>query len=66
MNQEDYESELKKRQEEHLQNVQGNNLFWQPCLHDHCSQCLGTGVKLDGSPCIHHIACSCPKCAPYC
>ena len=34
----------------------------KPCLHDGCSQCHGTGKKQDGTICIHHISCPCPKC----
>jgi uncharacterized protein (DUF1778 family) len=34
------------------------------CIHDSCPSCHGTGVKQDGSICIHHIACNCPKCSP--
>lgn len=34
------------------------------CLHDSCSLCKGTGKKVDGSICIHHISCNCPKCTP--
>lgn len=36
------------------------------CLHDNCPSCNGTGVKFDGSLCIHHISCNCPKCSPKC
>jgi len=65
MERQQYEENLKKRQEEHLKNVQGfQDSCWQPCLHDECTQCHGTGIKLDGTPCIHHISCPCPKCSP--
>jgi len=37
-----------------------------PCLHDSCSQCHGTGKKQDGTICIHHISCPCPKCTIRC
>jgi hypothetical protein len=43
--------------------------YWpeQTCLHDGCTQCNGTGQKLDGTgPCVHHISCPCPKCSPRC
>jgi hypothetical protein len=33
-----------------------------PCKHKACKQCKGTGKKDDGTPCIHHLACMCPKC----
>lgn len=36
----------------------------QECLHDQCPECHGTGVKKDGTPCIHYISCPCPKCTP--
>lgn len=71
---EEYEEELKRKQKEHLDNVKKysnpikkqNNNNWQPCLHDGCPECLGTGIKKDGSICIHHISCPCPKCTPIC
>lgn len=63
INEEDYESDLKRRQEEHLARVRGSKT-WRPCLHDQCPSCLGTGIRHDGSPCIHGIACPCPKCSP--
>lgn len=78
---ETYEADLKKRQEEHLNRVQQNrnldNGFnkpfpygpikttWKPCLHDGCTECIGTGIKRDGSTCIHYISCQCPKCSPF-
>lgn len=64
MNREDYERDLKKRQQEHLGRIAQSG--WQPCAHDNCSQCVGTGVKQDGSPCVHMLCCSCPKCSPQC
>ena len=63
INQEDYEKDLRRRQQEHLSKVYGNRPF-KPCLHDQCPSCRGTGVKFDGSSCIHGLACSCPKCSP--
>jgi len=67
MNKKHYEEDLKRKQEGHLKNVQKNfegqkDENWRPCLHDGCPECFGTGTKLDGSPCIHYISCSCPKC----
>jgi hypothetical protein len=60
-----YEDDLQRRQREHLDNVYNNqNSNWRPCLHDSCPECLGTGVKRDGSMCIHNISCPCPKCSP--
>jgi hypothetical protein len=58
-----YEERIKRIQQDHLRRV-GQNQPFQPCLHDGCSECHGTGVKLDGSPCIHFISCPCPKCSP--
>ena len=50
LNQKEYEEDLARRQREHLDRVYNNqNLAWRPCLHDACTQCLGTGVKKDGS-----------------
>ncbi len=65
MDRESYEQELKLKQKEHLKNLQ--KLIedaWQPCLHDLCPECVGTGVKKDGTRCIHNISCPCPKCNP--
>lgn len=58
--------DLAKRREEHLKKVQENLTQGsdQPCLHDQCENCVGTGVKLDGQKCIHYISCPCPKCTP--
>ena len=62
-NKENYEKELKKRQQEHLDSIKSNqNAYWQPCAHDSCSECVGTGIRKDGSMCIHSLSCSCPKC----
>lgn len=35
------------------------------CLHKKCSECLGTGVKSDGTSCVHGISCPCSSCTPY-
>jgi len=62
---EEYEKDLKHRQEQHLNNI--NNSFngnWRPCMHDQCPDCLGTGIKQNGGVCIHGISCPCPKCTP--
>lgn len=61
INQEEYERELKERQERHLKRFQKP---WQPCLHDQCQSCHGTGINAFGSACIHSISCPCPKCTP--
>ena len=63
INRKQYEDDLKLRQKQHLDNV-NNNQNWRPCLHDGCPECLGTGIKKDGSICIHNISCPCPKCSP--
>lgn len=63
----DYEDNLKRRQKEHLDQVNRNKNYnsYSYCLHDSCSECIGTGVKIDGSFCIHYISCACPKCSPF-
>jgi len=66
MDRDQYEKDLEQRQAEHLRRVRTNPLGWEPCAHDGCTQCHGTGIKLDGSQCIHMIACRCPKCSPGC
>jgi hypothetical protein len=65
MDRESYEKDLKERQRQHLDNI-GRDVNWQPCMHDNCPECLGTGRKRDGSTCIHMISCPCPKCTPRC
>ena len=62
MDREKYEKDLYERQQEHLKNIQEMN--WSPCLHDSCPDCIGTGVKADGSICVHNISCPCSKCSP--
>ena len=62
----DRDRDLKRRQQEHLQKVKKNKPQKADCSHNQCSQCIGTGVKVDGTPCIHMIACSCPICSPSC
>lgn len=67
MDRKQYEEDLKRRQKEHLDAIQRQeDLYWRPCMHDQCSECIGTGVKRDGTPCIHMISCPCPKCTPMC
>lgn len=64
---EQYEKDLAERQRRHLEVVRHNQRPFQPCLHNQCNQCHGTGIKLDGSKCIHYLSCPCPKCSPsYC
>lgn len=65
LNRGQYEEDLKRRQKEHLDSIQRqNDANWRPCLHDSCPECLGTGLKRDGSICVHNISCPCPKCSP--
>ena len=65
IDQKQYEEDLQRRQKEHLDNIYNRqNQNWIPCLHDSCPDCLGTGIKRDGSICIHAISCPCPKCSP--
>jgi hypothetical protein len=60
-----YEEDLRRRQKEHLDRVQKQQDYnWRPCMHDSCPECLGTGIKHDGSMCVHYISCPCPKCTP--
>lgn len=65
MTKEEYERDLKERQRIHLEKVNRyRNQHWTPCMHETCPQCVGTGVKVDGSTCIHMMYCTCPKCSP--
>ena len=32
------------------------------CLHLICSQCKGTGIKKDGTRCVHYLSCPCKNC----
>jgi hypothetical protein len=36
----------------------------QECLHRTCSACHGTGVKRNGTACVHMISCPCRNCSP--
>lgn len=65
MDREQYEKELKERQQRHLSNIRNqNDANWRPCMHDQCTDCHGTGTKANGSSCVHCISCPCPKCTP--
>ena len=60
---------LVERQREHLRRVQENfGVPYNPedCMHNHCTECVGTGVRTDGSPCIHGISCPCARCTIRC
>ena len=60
-----YENDLRKRQRDHLANIKiGYSRDKTPCIHDSCPECVGTGLKRDGSMCVHYISCPCPKCTP--
>lgn len=60
-----YEEDLARKQRDHLSQVQSHkDANWRPCMHDSCPECHGTGVRLNGSPCVHNISCPCPKCTP--
>jgi len=64
---EDYEKDLRRRQEDHIAEItRRNDLNWRPCLHDSCPECIGTGLRRIGGSCIHMISCPCPKCTPTC
>lgn len=63
MNRNEYEEDLRRKQKAHLEQVY-KEPTWQPCMHDNCPECVGTGVKKDGTMCIHGISCPCPKCTP--
>ena len=66
MKRNEYEKDLRERQKRHLDSVRGREQEdFQPCLHDRCPQCVGTGIKKDGTRCIHMISCPCPKCNPH-
>jgi hypothetical protein len=65
INRKQYEEDLERRQKEHLENIfNKQNQNWRPCIHDSCPECVGTGIRKDGSHCVHHISCPCPKCTP--
>lgn len=60
-----YSNDLLKRQFDHLSSIYSNDIPFEPCQHSECPSCIGTGVKADGSPCIHEVRCTCMKCSPY-
>jgi hypothetical protein len=37
----------------------------QPCKHDMCPECNGSGTKSNGQRCVHALSCPCPRCNPY-
>lgn len=61
-----YERKLKERQRSHLEHIGAmRDADWQPCMHDQCDRCHGTGVSIHGA-CVHMISCPCPRCSPRC
>ncbi len=61
------DADLARRQLEHLAHVRDYHLGHpSECLHNRCSECLGTGVRRDGGACVHMISCPCPRCSPRC
>lgn len=61
------DEDLRERQRRHLEEV--NRRFdnrGHSCLHDGCPECIGTGIRRNGSMCVHSISCPCPKCTPMC
>ena len=66
INKEDYLKTLAEKQKQHLENFQSiKDADWRPCMHDTCSSCHGTGIKTDGTSCVHYISCPCKRCNPY-
>jgi len=64
---EEYEADLKSRQQKHLEGVRSyGGATFQPCMHDQCTECIGTGIRNNGEGCVHWISCKCPKCSPVC
>lgn len=57
-----------ERQRQHLEEVyRRKGIHTRPperCLHNACPECHGTGVRRDGSPCVHSLSCPCPRCSP--
>lgn len=63
MDRQKYEEDLRRRQKEHLDNMQRQrDMNWRPCMHDSCPTCHGTGVDSMGRACVHSLSCPCPKC----
>ena len=59
--------EVEERKRQHLERVYASqHPPYEVCMHDSCAQCCGTGVKHDGSACVHMISCPCSKCSPRC
>ena len=61
----EYQKQVSERQRKHLEAVRSNlERSLQPCLHNNCNKCCGTGIRKDGTACIHMISCPCAKCSP--
>lgn len=67
-----YFFEYSEEQKKHLEEVAkflGNRWVEDvkdiPCVHMSCPSCLGTGIKKDGTMCVHMISCKCKRCTPY-
>lgn len=55
--------DLARRQKKHIEDLQSKQ-NWQPCMHNNCPECSGTGIRRNGGSCVHMISCPCPKCSP--
>lgn len=62
--QDEYDKRIAEQQRRHLASIGTGSQPAEPCAHHSCPECLGTGVKHDGSTCIHMLACFCPRCSP--
>ena len=54
--------ELERRNQQHQEAI-SKVKDRQNCLHNGCFECYGTGIKKDGSVCIHMISCPCDRCS---
>ncbi len=63
MDKKQYQKDLIERQRKHLEHLFTDN--WKPCLHDNCTECMGTFLRKDGTVCFHMLSCDCPKCSPW-
>jgi len=65
MDKEQYEKGLAQRQIHHLAALNKKEKDnWKPCKHNECLDCIGTYIKHNGTTCVHHLVCDCPKCKP--
>lgn len=42
----------------------GDAPYSEPCMHQSCPDCFGTGRKANGQMCLHMMSCPCPRCTP--